>query len=346
MEEGIYPFVSIILPICNEADFIETCIESILDSDYPKDRMEVIVVDGMSTDSTPQIVQAIASRDDRVHLFDNPRRIVPVAMNQGIIRSKGEIIIRVDGHVIVAKDFISKSVQTLIEHKEAWCVGGPVETVNSTFIGKTIAAAMSSPVGVGNSMFRLGDYQGHVDTLAFGAYWRWVFDKIGFFDEELVRNQDDELNMRLILNGGKIYMTPSIRSRYFPRSSLKKLARQYYQYGFWRIRTIQKHKRPATVRQIIPLAFVCLWIVLIFASLFTLSGKCMLTGFAALYLLILFLGLLDVSRKTGLKSGLISPLIFVIIHFSYGIGSLYGLIWWIVLGKKPSSNHSASKLSR
>jgi glycosyltransferase involved in cell wall biosynthesis len=346
IQSNKYPLVSVILPIRNEADFIEQCISSILKSDYPEESMEIIVIDGMSNDGTRQIVKDLSEKDSRILLFDNPRFIVPFAMNQGIRQSRGEIIIRIDGHVKIDPDFISKSVSALKEHPEAWCTGGPVETVNSTYTGNAISAAMSSPVGVGNAMFRLGNFEGYVDTLAFGAYWRWVFDKIGFFDEELVRNQDDELNMRLILNGGKIFMTPAIHSLYFARSSLGKLARQYYQYGFWRIRTIQKHKRPATLRQIIPLAFVSLWIVLGIAAFFTITGKVMLGGFSVFYSSVLIFGLLDVARKKEWRSALLSPIIFIILHFSYGIGSLYGIVWWVILGKKPSFNHSASKLSR
>jgi glycosyltransferase involved in cell wall biosynthesis len=250
------PLVSVIVPCRDEGDFIEKCIRSVLNSEYQADKIEVLVVDGMSIDGTRKIVERLCEQDNRVSLYNNEQKIVPTAMNIGIAAAKGQVIIRVDGHVVVAEDFIKENVRQLQNHPEAWCVGGPIETVSPTYIGRAIAAAMSSPVGVGNAMFRLGNYEGFVDTIAFGAYWRWVFDRIGLFDEELVRHQDDELNLRLIRGGGKIFMTPKIRSRYYPRSTLRKLWRQYYQYGFWRIKTMQMYGRPAVSRQSIPLLFV------------------------------------------------------------------------------------------
>ena len=340
------PMVSVIIPCRNEADFIEITIGSVLANDYPPEKFEVLVIDGLSDDGTAEVVAELSKDDSRVELFANPERIVPHAMNKGIAESCGDIIIRIDGHAKVAPDFIRQSVATLQAHEEAWCVGGAIETVNARFIGKAIAAAMSSPVGVGNAMFRLGQYEGHVDTIAFGAYWKWVFDKIGLFDEELVRNQDDELNMRLILGGGKIWMSRAIRSWYYPRSNLRKLWRQYFQYGFWRIRTMQKHRRPATLRQIAPLLFVLIWITLIGSSLLWWPMGWALAGFAAIYLLALLAGAVDVARKAGLKEALLAPLIFMILHFAYGLGSLKGIAWFLLLrrgGKIKGADHALSR---
>jgi len=168
------PLVSVIIPCRNEGDFIEKCIRSVLNSEYPADKIEVLVVDGMSIDGTREIVERLCEQDNRVSLYNNEQKIVPTAMNIGIAAAKGQVIIRVDGHVVVAEDFIKESVRRLQNHPEAWCVGGPIETVSPTYIGKAIAVAMSSPVGVGNAMFRLGNYEGFVDTIAFGVYWRWV----------------------------------------------------------------------------------------------------------------------------------------------------------------------------
>jgi len=289
------------------------------------------VVDGMSDDGTREVVARLAEEDARVRLMDNPDRIVPHAMNRGIRASRGEIVIRVDGHTETPPDFLLRSVRLLQDHPEAWCAGGVIETVSSNFVGRAISAAMASPVGVGNARFRLGDYKGYVDTIAFGAYWRWVFDRIGLFDEELVRNQDDELNLRLILAGGKIYMDSDIRSYYHSRGSLRKLARQYYQYGFWRIRAIQKHRRPATLRQIAPMAFVSLWLALLAGTVLWSPVGYALAGFAGLYGLGLILGALDVARKAGLKCTLLAPLAFMAMHFGYGLGSLKGLVVFVLL---------------
>ena len=341
-----WPLVSVIVPIRNEANFIARCLDSILASDYPADAMEILVIDGMSTDGTCEIVQRRAATDPRVRLLDNPARIVPHAMNRGIREARGEIVIRIDGHAAVPPDFVLQNVAELQAHPEAWCVGGPVETVNATWVGRAIAGAMSSPVGVGNARFRLGHYEGYVDTLAFGAYWRWVFDKIGFFDEELVRNQDDELNLRVILGGGRIFITPRIHSQYFPRTSLRKLARQYFQYGFWRIRTIQKHRQPATLRQIVPLLFVLGWLFGIPAAPFVPLLRWLLLAYAGAYVAVLLVGALDVLRRVGWREALLAPLVFAILHFAYGLGSLKGLVWFVLLKRGPASRREDDVLSR
>ncbi len=320
------PFVSIIMPIRNEADFIEQAVQSVLDNDYPADRMEILVVDGLSDDGTRQIVGKLSESDARVKLLDNHRRIVPTAMNIGIKAARGDFFIRIDGHAKIPADFMRKSIQCLHEHPDAWIVGGYIETEAADYIGRAIASAMRTPVGVGNALFRLGNYEGWVDTLAFGTHHKWVVDKIGYFDEELVRNQDDEFNLRIILAGGGIWMSRSIHSTYFSRTSLGKLWRQYFQYGFWRIRTLQKHKRPATLRQLVPLLFVLSILLLGVAGFLWKPFWFLLETEMILYVLGLFVGAFIVGCQSGWRFTPIAPLIFVILHFAYGLGSFWGLI--------------------
>jgi glycosyltransferase involved in cell wall biosynthesis len=325
------PFVSVIMPVRNEADFIGQAIKSILDGDYPAGKMEVLVVDGDSSDDTRRIVEKLSESDERIKIFDNPRRIVPTAMNIALKQMRGDVFIRIDGHAKVPADFISKSIQCLNEHPDAWIVGGYIETVATDFVGKAIAAAMSSPIGAGNARFRLGDYEGWVDTLAFGAHHKWVVDKIGYFDEELVRNQDDEFNMRVILAGGKIWMSKSIRSTYFARSSLGKLWRQYFQYGFWRIRTLQKHKRPGALRQLVPLLFVLSILFFGVTGLFWRLCWYLLETGMIFYVMALFVGAFIVGLKSGWRFVPVAPLVFAILHFAYGLGCLWGLIRFSIL---------------
>ncbi len=334
------PLVSIVLPILNEAEFIERCLRSLLDNDYPPDRMELLVVDGMSSDGTREIVARMAASDPRIRLLDNPARIQCCAMNIGIRAARGDIITRVDGHAEVAADFIRNSVRVLEEHPECWCVGGPIETVSDSFVGRTIAAAMSTPVGVGNAMFRLAGYEGYVDTIAFGSHWRWVFDRAGLFDEEMVRNEDDEFSARMIRAGGRIYMSQSIRSRYFPRSSLRKLWRQYFQYGFWRIRTIQKAGRPATFRQVVPLLFVSGLIALLVGAAIWSPLRWVLAAYVGLYAAGLLAGSVQVARRAGWKSFFLAPAVFAILHFAYGLGSLKGIWVFHVLRREGSATES------
>jgi len=340
------PFVSVIMPVRNECDFIERAITSVLANDYPAERMEIIVADGMSDDGTREVVEKLSQEDDRVKILENPQQIVPTAMNIGLKAARGDVFIRVDGHAEIPRDFVTRSVECLQEHPEAWVAGGRIETVADSYIGRAIASAMRSPVGVGNARFRLGDYEGWVDTLAFGAHHRWVPDKIGCFDEELVRNQDDEFNLRIILAGGKIWMSKSIRSTYFSRASLGKLWMQYFQYGFWRIRTLQKHKRPATFRQLVPLLLVLSLLLLGLAGLFWRPARILLAVEAGLYLLALAVGAFDVGRRSGWKYVPTSPLIFGILHFAYGLGSLSGILRFCVLRGRRMKRSEQIQMSR
>lgn len=346
MTETGLPMVSIIIPCRNEAEFIEKTLQSILENDYPTDKLEVLVADGMSTDGTREILQKFCAEDGRVSLLDNSKRIVPTALNTGITHSKGQIVIFVSGHAVVARDFVSQAFQVLQEHPDAWCVGGSIETISTTYVGSAIAAAMSSPVGAGNAMFRLGNFEGYVDTVAFPVYWRWVFDKIGLFDETLVRNQDDDFNFRLILSGGKIFMSQRIKSQYYARSSLYNLCRQYFQYGFWRTRTMQKHRRPAVFRQVVPLLFVSSLIVLTLAGILWRGFWWFLAAELFGYALGLVFGAMDVGKKAGWKYAVVAPLVFVILHFSYGLGSLWGIVRFVLLRGWGMRRVDEFKLSR
>ncbi len=340
------PFVSTIMPIRNEADFIERALRSILNNNYPAEKMEVLVVDGMSSDGTREIVHRLSEDDSRVRMLDNPKRIVPAAMNIGLKAARGDLFIRIDGHAEIPTDFIVKSVQCLREHPQAWIAGGHIRTVADSYTGRAIAAAMRSPIGVGNSRFRLGDYEGWVDTLAFGVHYKWIVDKVGYFDEELVRNQDDEFNLRIILAGGKIWMSKAIQSTYFSRGSLRKLWRQYFQYGFWRIRTLQKHRRPASLRQLAPLLLVSSMLFFALACLAWRPLWPLLAVEAALYVLGLVIGAVDVGRKAGWRYAPAAPLVFAILHLAYGTGSLWGIVRFCILKGRGLKKPEETQMSR
>ena len=346
MPDRVLPFVSIIMPIRNEADFIERAIRSVLDNDYPAGRMEILVVDGLSDDGTREIVARLSEADNRLMMLDNLKRIAPAAMNIGLKAARGDLFIRVDGHVEIPADFIAKSIRCLHEHPEAWVAGGYIKTVADDFVGQAIASAMRSPIGVGNSRFRLGDYEGWVDTLAFGTHHRWIVDKIGYFDEELVRNQDDEFNLRIILAGGKIWMSKAIQSTYFSRGSLRKLWKQYFQYGFWRIRTLQKHKRPASFRQLVPLLFVLSLILPGLAGILWKPLWILLVIETAFYVLGLVIGVLDVGRKSGWRYAPLAPMVFAILHFAYGSGSLWGVVRFSILRGSGMKKPEQMQMSR
>ncbi len=334
------------MPVRNEADFIERAIRSVLNNDYPVEKVEVIVVDGMSEDGTREIVRGLSTSDHRIKTLDNPRRIVPTAMNIGLKAARGEFFTRIDGHAEIPTDFIAKSIECLREHPDAWVAGGSINTTADSYMGRAIASAMQSPVGVGNARFRLGNHEGWVDTLAFGTHHKWVVDKVGFFDEELVRNQDDEFNLRITLEGGKIWMSKDIQCTYFSRGSLGKLWRQYFQYGFWRIRTLQKHKRPASPRQLVPLLFILSLLSLGLAGLTWKLFWIVLAVEAILYFLALGIGALDVGRKSGWRYAPLAPIVFAILHFAYGFGSLWGLVRFSILGGRKMKKPEVILMSR
>ena len=346
MERNELPFVSVIMPIRNEADFIERTINSILSNDYPTEKIEILVSDGCSDDGTEDIVSRMSQEDPRIQLLQNTGKIVSTGLNIGLRACMGDVFIRIDGHCEIPTDFIYKSVKCLLDHPESWVVGGYWKTVSSEYIGKVIAAATQSPIGVGNAKHRLGNFDGWVDTVPYGAHHRWVLDKVGYFDEELVRNQDDEFNMRIRLAGGKIWISSDICSTYYSRSSLRKLWRQYFQYGFWRIRTMQKHGKPATLRQIVPVGFVLSLIVLAVAGIWLNVFWWLLAAELLLYILGITYGSFDVGRQIGWKYSLIAPIVYFFLHFGYGLGSLWGIVRFIFLQGRWIRCSADMKLSR
>jgi len=319
------PFTTIISPIRNEEKHIAQCLASLINQDYPKDRYEILVADGMSTDKTRTIVKNFQKKYKNIKLLDNHKKIVPVALNIGLKYATGDVIIRVDGHSIIAENYLSKCIEYLNKTK-ADCVGGMIESINETKFGKAIALAMSHPFGVGNARFRTSTKPGFVDTLAFGAYRREIFQKIGLFDETLVRCQDDEFNYRLRKSGGKIYLTPEIQSKYYPRANIKKLTKQYFQYGLWKIRVMQKHFEVMQLRQFIPFIFVLSFAATGILSFFIKPFSYLFWFILGSYVFATFVSSLDISIKKGFRYFIILHLIFPILHFSYGFGFFSGLI--------------------
>lgn len=323
--------ISIIIPVYNEAQFIEQTIVSIANQTYEKSKIEVIVVDGMSTDGTLEILTRLKEElDIEIKIEKNKKRIAPCAMNIGINKSLGDVIVRIDGHSYMDKNFLKEATR-YIKEKNIECVGGPIYTLNNSFVGEAISIAMSCPFGVGNAKFRYSNEEVYVDTLAFGAYKKEVFNQIGLFDEELVRNQDDEFNLRLTRSGGKILLTPNIKSFYYSRSSLKKLWKQYYQYGYWKVRVIQKHKIPSSMRQLVPAIFVTALAVFGIFSIFSVIAVKILTAIVLLYFTIGFIYSFLSCRLKNKRFIAIIPFIFLILHLSYGIGFLNGVLDFIVL---------------
>lgn len=342
------PSVSVIIPCRNEALFIDACLSSVRGADFPRRFFEVLVVDGMSTDRTREIVQAHAAADAAIVLLDNPAGHVPAAMNIGLRRAKGEIVVRLDAHARYPPDYMPRLIDWL-ERSGADNVGGVCVTRpgNGTACAAAIAFALAHPFGVGNSYFRIGVREPRwVDTVPFGCYRREVFERIGMFDEDLVRNQDDELNARLIRNGGRILLVPDVTSEYFARESLGKLWTMYYQYGYFKPLVARKLGAVMTVRQLLPALLVS---ALGGGAVLSLAFSMARAPFAAL---VVAYAAADVaSAASSLRTGRLSRALwllatFPILHAAYGLGYLKGLADFVVLNRPPSARVRAVVPSR
>lgn len=322
MTNKSFPKVTIIMPVRNEGAYITRSLGAVLAQDYPRECMEVLVVDGMSTDNTRAIIADLAATDCRVRLIDNPDCIVPNALNKAIVQARGEIIIRIDGHCEIAPDYVLLCVEKLAS-SGADAVGGPIETVGETPSSQAIALAMVGWFGMGGTAFRtIHDREMWVETVAFPAYPRATIERIGLFDEEFMRNQDDEYNYRLLKQGGKILLCPQIRSRYYSRASLRKLWPQFYRYGHWKVRVMQKHPRQMRLRQFVPFFFVAsLLVTLLIPQLQPLALM-----IALLYLLVDCAVSFNLARKYDWHYLPTMLLAHPTMHLAYGFGSLTGLV--------------------
>ncbi len=330
--------VSIICPVYNEEKFIDRCVMSILEQDYPKEYLEVLFVDGRSTDRTREIIERYAKEHSHIRLLDNPQQVVPYALNKGVEESTGEVVMRIDGHCSYPTNYVSELVKYLYE-LNADNVGGVWNTqpARETAVCQAIALASSHPFGVGGSMHKIGTSEIiETDTVPFGCYKREVFEKTGLFDTDLVRNQDDEFNGRLINLGCKIYLIPQVIINYTARDTLCKMRHMYYQYGLYKPLVNKKLGAPATIRQFFPLLFLIGLVLGGVLSLFVNWIACVYLFVMALYLVIgLVVGFMGAIRTRNPIMVLLMPWVFLNIHLSYGFGYLRGI--FKVLGKKPFS---------
>jgi len=307
------PLVSVIIPCRNEEKFISRCLDSIVTNDYPKEKLEVLIIDGMSDDKTREIIDGYIKQYSYIKLLDNHKKFTPFALNIGVKESKGEIIIRMDAHSTYKKDYISTCIKYLNEY-DADNIGGIWKIIprEKTLVAKSIAFASSSIFGAGDAYYRRG-YSGEprwVDTVFGGCYKKEVFDKIGLFNENLLRSQDMEFNLRLRKAGGKILLVPDIVSYYYPKSNLKDFFLHNFEDGIWAICPLKFIRMPLKLRHYIPLFFV-LTLPLNIWFYIPLS---------------LFFSLQIAFREKDFRLFLVMPLAFGARHIGYGLGSIIGLI--------------------
>lgn len=316
--------ISVIVPVYNEENYIDACLSSMLLQDYPKDAMEWFFVDGMSTDRTLEILNAYRDRYPKlIRVLKNENKTVPYAMNLAIREAKGDYIIRLDAHAEYENDYFSKCVEVL-EETGADNVGGVMETKACTPIGRTIAKMLSSKFGVGDSQFRTNGKDGYVDTVPFGAFRKEVFEKVGLYDERLTRNQDSELNYRIIHNGGKIYLSNRIKLAYYCRDSVKGIVKMAMLNGKWNIITSRFCPGSMRLRHFIPCFFV---LSLLGMPIATVLWKPFGILFALELLLYFALDFMFSAKAAkGAKEFFCLAYLFPLFHISYGYGSVLGIV--------------------
>lgn len=340
--------VSVIMPVRNEADYIEHSLAAVLNQDYPPDLMEVLVVDGMSDDGTREFVLGLIKRQHKtptneprngdsplitnhvspVRLINNPGQIVPTALNSAIRRAKGEVIVIIGGHAMVESDYVRRCVESLSQTASD-CVGGALDSVGVGYVGTAIAAAMSSRFGVGGSGFRIAGVDAEprlTDSVPFPAYRQEVFKRVGLYNEVMVRHQDYEFNYRLRKAGGRVLLLPSIRIKYYVRSSLRSLWRQYWQYGMWKGSFLRSHPASLKLRHLIPPLFILITALSILLAISPYARTWALCIAPGAYVAFVLVALAAVTKGGKLRYAPILPVVFACLHFSYGLGIWSGLI--------------------
>ncbi|MFN8589581.1 MAG: glycosyltransferase family 2 protein [Candidatus Eisenbacteria bacterium] len=318
------PFVSVLLAVRNEERHICAALDAVRAQDWPRDRMEIVVADGRSTDATRALVERIAARDPRVRLVDNPERHVAQGLNTALAASCGDVVVRVDGHCRVPAGYVRAGVAALQGGGLA-CAGGPVRALGETAVARAIALAMSTPFGVGGATFRFAREACDVAHLPFGVWPREVFERLGGFDEALVRNQDDEFSDRIVRAGGRIRLLPEQASDYWSRATFAGLWRQYFGYGYWKVRVIRKRGGwPSSPRHLVPAAFVTALVAGPLAALATGIAP-FAWGVPAAYAAFLALAAGATWLARGDAAAALLPLALPVMHTAYGVGFLRAL---------------------
>jgi succinoglycan biosynthesis protein ExoA len=339
-----YIRVSVIVACRNERKHIRNFLDTLCRQDLGEIKIEVLIADGMSEDGTRQVLDLYRRIVLPLRVIDNPDKIASAGLNAAIRAARGEIIIRMDAHSDYAPDYIRRCLEVLNE-TSADNVGGPALTRADGYLGRAIAFAYHSEFSCGGAKFHDGEYEGYVDTVPYGCWRKSTLECIGLFDESLSRNQDDELNLRLISSGGRIWQSPKIVSWYRPRATLTALFRQYFQYGFWKVSVIRKHAKPGSWRHLIPGACLLLGVALLLGAVgASLSGSASwkfafvtaCAGFAALYSVVSMGAAFLIARRQGWRFLPVLPIVFATYHLSYGLGFVLGVAYKPTIGNRDS----------
>ena len=339
LQSGRQRLISVVVPCFNEERYIGRCLDSILASEHPQESLEVIVVDGGSTDETVSILRTYGQRYRCIQVLHNPARSTPAALNLGIKHARGDVVLRMDAHTTYPEHYISRLVSWL-DSSGADNVGGTAITLpaDTSAVAEAVAAAMSHPFGVGNVYFRIGTRQPRwVDTVPFGCYRKDLFSRVGLFDEELSRNQDDEFNHRLIKRGGRILLVPDVHCHYYARSTLRQLWQMYYEYGYMKPLVARKVGAILTFRQVVPALFVVSLTAAGVASSWSHTMRFVFATIGAAYVLADILASASQLTKQKAQAALALLAAFPVMHFAYALGFLRGIVDFLLLRRTPRS---------
>ena len=336
--------VSVVSPCRNERAHIDDFIVAVLAQRCDGFELELLIADGASDDGSRACIEAWAERDARVRLVDNSRRIVSTGLNEAIERARGDIIVRMDVHTWYADDYVLRCVQAL-QRTGATCVGGPWLARGEGAMQRAIAAAFQSRFGSGGAASRRADYSGEVDTVYLGAWRREDLRRLGGFDETLVRNQDDELALRIVRCGGRVWQSSDIRSAYLPRASLMALARQFHQYGYWKIPVIRKHRLPASARHVAPFGFLTLLACLAVALQWWQPAAYALAGLLLAYVGVAAAAAWQAMPETHRRLWPLAMAALACMHFGYASGFGRG-VWDFIVLRRAGAPAAMVKLTR
>lgn len=325
--------VSVVIPCRNEKKHIKQCVESILASDYKN--LEILVVDGMSDDGTRIVLSELSQLHSNVFIIDNPNKLTPYAFNLGCKAATGFYVQIVGSRNILAPDYISLLIKTLEKNPDIACTGGDYQHIYDTPMSRFIAYAMESKFGVGSSNYRTKKESQFVDTVGIPMYRKSIFDEIGYFDERLTRNQDDDFNFRLTQTGKKIYYNFEAKTQYIVRGTLPKLFKQFSQYGYFKVFVNQKHKTITTTRQLAPIFFFFFLILGFFISLFSCFFSLFYISVLILYFSLGFIASYQHTKK--LKEVFITQYAIFLMHMGYASGYAQGILDFLILKKQPQS---------
>lgn len=324
------PLVSLIVPCYNEEATIRLLLEAIYRQTYPRSAMEVVIADGQSSDRTRQEIGAFQQKhkDLCVKIVENPKRIIPAALNRAIEAAQGQFIVRLDAHCVPAPDYVQRCIAGLGAGLGE-NVGGlwDVRPRSQHWLARAIATAAAHPIGVGDARYRLGSAAAAVDTVPFGAFRRELYERMGPFDERLLSNEDYEYNARIRQNGGRVWLDPQIRSVYYARPDLSSLARQYWRYGYWKQRMLRRYPATLRWRQALPPLFVAGLVVLAALSTWWAAARLVLALGLLLYGLALLVGALPaVFRQKDLRLLVGVPAAIVTMHLAWGAAFLWSAL--------------------